>query len=469
MDGFLRQVLAKVPLAEAVLTLASFALAKEPIEEVYEENRGRTYTGILRFPEFVQVLWSCLSLPWKSARAGLLKAETDGTLSVTSRAFYDKLAGIPVDVTLAFFRSCLQRLEAAFPREWEVRPGSLAEFEVLLMDGKVIKHVPRNRPGLRMTMVNACKLLGGRALVVVQRWTNIVRDLEVDLDGEANEVKLVPALMQRVGQSLKRAFLIVGDRAFGIFEVCRTILEQGGQFVLRKHGNTRFEADSAHAAVTGTDRFGRTVSQEWGSILRGKDTKAKACERLEVRQITVRRDKDDLVLITSLLDEKTYPVDDLLDAYLERWDIEGVFQTVTEVFHLNDLFSTSPQGMLFQLAYCFLMYDMIQIVKLYIAHHQEQPEESISSEMLFRDIQEEVIAVARLMPPDQIAEMIPEPATPQILRDRLSTLLKDRWYKGWRKANYRPRDPSKPKPPKPPKIKQTKSHDSVYRILQRSP
>lgn len=469
MDGkFDRQVLSRLPLAEAVLTLASWIMGVDSLDKTYEENRGRCYSRILTFPGFVRILWECLTGPWGSARSGLVKAAEEDRLPVSIRAFYDKLAKTPMEVTLNFFRSCAQKLREAFPAKWEKRPESLRQFEVLLLDGKVIKHVPRRKRALRLDVENACKLLGGRALVACDRWKGLVYDLVVDVDGESNEVKRVPEILRSLRNALTGLFLIVGDRAFGIFEVCRNILEQGGQFVLRKHGTTRFEADPASPVVTSTDRFGRQVTQQSGWILRGKPRKTKPCERLPVRLITIRRDKEDLVLISSLTDASAYPVDDLLEAYLDRWDIERVFQQTTEVFHLNTLFSTSPRGMLFQLAFCFLMYNVVQTVKQYIAHHQQREEKSVSTEMLFRDVQEELIAAARLLTPEQILELVPESATSAELHQRLNSLLSACWCNRWKKANYRPRDPTKLPAPKPPKIRQTKGHDSVHRILQRS-
>jgi hypothetical protein len=469
MDGaFDRQILEKLPLGQSVLSLASWCCGADLLTKTYEENRGVCYTKILDFVDFVRIIWGCLSFPWGSARAGLLKQEEVGTLPVTTRAVYKKLAGTPVDVTLGFFRSCMGKLRSVIPTDWENRPRSLREFEVLLMDGKVIKHVPRRLLPLRLDQENACKLLGGRALVLCSRWTNLIWDMELNPDGEANEVKLAPQLIRRAHETVNGKFLIVGDRAFGIFEVCQTILAESGQFVVRKHGNTRFEADPARPAVTGHDRFGRVVTEEWGCILRGKETKTTPCERLPVRLITVHRDKENLVLISSLTDADAYPVDDLLDAYLDRWDIEGAFQKTTEVFHLNKLFSTSPEGTLFQLAFCFLMHNVVQIVKLHVAHHQQREVKSISTEMLFRDVQEELIAAARLLTPEQIAALIPEYTTPEAVQHRLTELLSGCWCNRWIKANYKARDPSKPIKPKPPKIRQTKSHDSVFRVLERS-
>ncbi len=49
--------------------------------------------------------------------------------------------------------------------------------------------------------------------------------------------------------------------------------------------------------------------------------------------------------------------------YLARWGSERVFQQITAVFHLNRLIATTPQGTLFQLAFCLLLYHLIQVVR----------------------------------------------------------------------------------------------------------
>jgi hypothetical protein len=312
---------------------------------------------------------------------------------------------------------------------------------------------------------NAAKLLGGKTLVARDRWTGLAFDLELDLDGEANEIKHVPALLPSLAAATER-FLITADRAFGVFEVCRNIRERRGEFLLRQHGVTKFVADPNVAEKRSTDRFGRVVIERWGWITRGQATKLKPAERLAVRQINVERDHENLTLITSLLDANTYPADALLDVYLDRWDIEKMFQIVTEVFGLKPLASTAPQGMLLQFVLCALLYNVIQLVKLYIAQSQKMSEPEISGEMLFRDVAEELIAAARLLPAERVAKLTPT-LDVAAARQRLHELLDNRWTSRWKKANYRPRNPAAAKPPKPPRLKQTKSHDSVQRIMQR--
>jgi hypothetical protein len=469
MDGpcFDRAVLNRLPLAEAVLVLMRFVLNTGILETSYEDNRGRCHNRLLSFPAFVHLLFDCLSHHRNSARATLVKAKDEGRLPVSLKSFYDKLKNTPCAVSINLFSAAAKRLRAVVG---DYRPGcptSLQHLTTLLMDGKVIKHVSRRLKPLRLDRVNACKLLGPRTLVLAERWTGLLYEFVADPDGEANEVKYVSWLLERLIVTVKGPWLIVGDRAFGVFKVCQQIQTQGGHFLMRMHGATQFIADPNRPKVHSRDRFGRLVVETWGWIVRGQETKNQKRPQVAVRQVTVQRDTTQLVLITNLIDAEAYPTDDLLDAYLARWDIEGIFQQVTEVFHLRSLFTSSPCGMLFQLVITFLMFNVVQTIKLVIAQEQNREEKRISTEMLFRDIVEETIAATKLLPESALLEQIPEYATASEARTRVETLLKGCWQNRWLKANYRPRDPSKPPDPKPTKIHQRKAHDSVHRILER--
>jgi hypothetical protein len=291
MDGsFERTVLARLPLAEAVLTLMRWILYSSLLSSTYENYRGRCHDRLLTFPTFVHLLLDCLSHPCASARALLVKAKDNAQLPVSLKAFYDKLKNTPVAVSLGLFRAAAQRLRAVLP---DYRPGcpvSLQRMTTLLMDGKVVKHVCRRLKQLRLARTTACKLLGPRTLVLAEHWSGLLYDLVADLDGEVNEVKYVAQLLQRVAVTVTGPWLIVGDRAFGIFQVCKDILDKHGHFLLRQHGVTRFFADPDRPVVRSIDRFGRPVVQQWGWIVRGKETKTKPQEEIYVRQITVQRD-----------------------------------------------------------------------------------------------------------------------------------------------------------------------------------
>jgi hypothetical protein len=136
-----------------------------------------------------------------------------------------------------------------------------------------------------------------------------------------------------------------------------------------------------------------------------------------------------------------------------------VFQQIAEVFHLNRLIATTPAGTLFQLSFCLLLYDMIQVVRGYVAVGQQHPVEVISTELLFADVTKQLVALNELVAAERVVELLPGAPSAVAVRWRLRQLLGSVWSDGWIKAPPRRR--------KPPAQKQGKrDHTSVYRLLK---
>jgi hypothetical protein len=179
-----------------------------------------------------------------------------------------------------------------------------------------------------------------------------------------------------------------------------------------------------------------------------------------VRRITLHRPgEEDVILVTDLLDAVTYPAEDLLTLYLARWGIERVFQQITEVFHLNRLIATTPQGTLFQLSFCLLLYDMIQVVRAYVAVGQQRAVETTSAELLFIDVTKQVVALNELVAAGRVVELLPGVMSAAARRKKLSRLLGSVWSECWVKAKQKNRKPPAPKEGK-------RDHTSVFRLLQ---
>ena len=115
--------------------------------------------------------------------------------------------------------------------------------------------------------------------------------------------------------------------------------------------------------------------------------------RRYVRRLTLKRANDeDLIVVTDLLNASRYPAVDVLAVYHGRWGIETVFQTVTEVFPLKRLIGSTPQAGIFQMAFCLLLYNMIHVLRAYIAAAADWEAADVSLEKLFDDVEQELIA-----------------------------------------------------------------------------
>ncbi len=136
-----------------------------------------------------------------------------------------------------------------------------------------------------------------------------------------------------------------------------------------------------------------------------------------------------------------------------------MFQQVTEVFGLEHLIGTRPEGVIFQFAMCLLLYNLIQVVRGVIAAEAEVGREEISGEKLFGDVERQMIAWGVMVTPAETIAHFRGEWTAGRVKARLSELLGGVWRDRWLKA-----PPKKKSPPR--KGARRRTHSSVYRILE---
>jgi hypothetical protein len=253
--------------------------------------------------------------------------------------------------------------------------------------------------------------------------------------------------------------LHVSDRGFCDLQQPRHFLQsEGDHFLVRYHPKVKFHRDAQRAEQRSTNEDGQTVVETWGWLGQANDRR-----RRYVRRIELVRDGDDpLILITSLLDPDKFPAADLLWIYRERWEIERLFQKVTEVFGLSHLIGCAPPATLFQFAFCMLLYNMIQVVRGYVAQAQHYEPAEISSEMLFRDVEREVSAWHLLFTVEQTAAYFQALPSPSTLRARLTRLFAKPWSQTWRASPPQAVHRRSPR-------RRTRSHASIHRLLHGPP
>jgi hypothetical protein len=450
-EQFVRAVIHNLPLADAVLSLAAYVFQPSFLDGLFERHRGRSYQDTLTFPNFVRLLSDALLQHQGSARQSLERADA-ATLPVSAAAFYGKLRRVPLSLSQGFVSEATQRLQALLPPVPNPLPASLADLEPVVIDGKKLKRVAKRLlPARRL----AGKLFGGKLLVAWRPSTGLVMAMAANPDGEANDCRLVPDLLPQVRACLPGTRLFVADRQFCDLVQIGRFTEENDHFLVRYHSKLHFHADSDRPAQASQDERGRTVVQEWGWL--GKE------RRVYVRRITLQRPgEENVILVTDLSDADRYPASDLLALYLRRWGIERVFQQVTEVFHLQHLIGSSAQATVFQGAFCLLLYNFIQVVRGYIAAAAQREAETISSELLFYDIQRDLTAVTQLLALNELATCVPTALTREQLVARLRHLLAAVWTPRWQKAV------NKKLRPKSSHAKGSGAHTSIHRVMEKS-
>jgi len=443
----------KMPLAEAVLEVFRYVGADARLQAIFDRERGRCYDDVIRFPNLVSLIADALLEHGGSGNQSFARAQESGELKASKVAAYGKLGRLPIALSEAFLAELTHELRQLFPAEARrPAPASLRGFDTITMDGKAIKKVAKR---LKLLRGIGGGLLGGRALVAMHYETGLVIGMHADEDGDANDVRFVPELLPLVRAEIDRPLLFLADSGFCDLQRMEEFTDGGNHFLIRRHPKVGFHPDDQRPMHSGVDSQGRTFFEQWGWL--GAENHPK---RRYVRQVTLQRPGEpDVALVTDLLDSALYPAEDLLDHYLQRWGIEQVFQKVTEVFHLRGLIGGTPKATIFQFSFCLLLYNLIQLIRGYVAAHQQRPTETISVENLFLDVHRQLTAWSVLVDSGVPLDAIAVAADLNALAARLHALLGPQWSNRWIKATNKRRRAHTPKP-------HNRSHGSVHRILR---
>ena len=455
---FALETLARLPLAEAFYTLWAHLATPEVLDELFAQHRGRCYHDLLSFAELVEVLSDALTRYHGSGRRAIADSLKRQQLPTQARAVYGKLARLPLPLSEAFLATLTARLRPLFPAclYRTALPASLAGLTVVVLDGKKIKKAAKR---LLATRGQPGKLYGGKILAAYLPVEGLVVALAADPDGEANDIRLVPRALPLVRAAVTSPRLWVADRQFCNLELPDRFTEGDDHYLIRHSKGTNFHPDAERSAQRGADIQGRTFTQEWGWLGAAKQ----GGRRRYVRRITLERPgEEDVALLTDLLDGERWPATDLLAVYLTRWQIENVFQAITEVFELRHLIGCTPQATVFQASLCLLVYNVLQVLRGYAAAAAPEPVavETLSTEQIFADVHEELVGLHRVLVAEELLSCLPPPLLAEQVQARLRTLLSRAWSKSWCKSVNKKRRQHQAKK------KELGAHSSVHKILE---
>lgn len=458
--AFSAAVLEKLPLADSVWRLLHFTMADPWLEDLWERNRGRCYQKTLTFSTLAHLTADALLEHNGSGNQAFERAQEKKVLPVSIASTYDKLSHLPLPVSETLLEEGTRRLHTVLPAAVAVDPlpACWAGHEVFGADGKVIKHVQRLLKPLRGLQAG---ILGARASVGLDLRTGLAVAMVGHLDGEAGEAALTAALLPQLAAAAgpRKPWVVVLDRLDCNLSFPRLVLQAGGHFLIRYCSNTTFVPDAARPAQEHRDAQGRRIVQEWGWL--GKSAKA---ERVFVRRITLELSAGKTIrVVTDLLDERTYPAEDLLSTFHQRWGIETVFHQITDVFSLRHRIGSQPKAVLFQRAYCLLLYNTLQVVRAHLAAHQGCAAKAISNEKLFYDVKRQMVAVRELIAVEPLLGLLGAVPTAVTLRARLQEALCGAWSDRWWKAPSSGGGGHQ-------KVKKRVlgNHTSTYRVLQQT-
>jgi len=458
MDGsFAREVANQLPLGEAVLRMFDHITQPDFLDHVFETYRGRSYEAEITFPLFVNLISDALLQHHGSGRQSFTRSIESGELEASMQAAYGKLRRIPLSLSMGLLSEASGRLHHLFPAQVAANeiPTSLQGIEIFFHDGKTIKHVAKR---LKVLEKLKGKVIGGRLVVTQSFSTGMAVAMGADEDGESGEQPLVPSVLAQVRAAFPGLTrLHAADRQYCDLIQMERFTAEGDHFLLRWNRKLKFYRDEQWLPLTGVDRYSRKFTEDWGWVGSGKT-------RRYVRRIHLHREKgkEDVLLLTDLLEPDEHTADDLLEVYLHRWGIEQMFQKVTEVFHLQTLIGSSPRATVFQASFCLLLYNMTQVVRAYIAEGADREVNTTSLELLFYDVRRQLTAWSEVLKPSQTVELLSTTWTEAQVARRLHQLLHNEWSDRWIKS---PSNTHKSVPKQRDEYP-SGGHISVFRVME---
>jgi hypothetical protein len=214
-----------------------------------------------------------------------------------------------------------------------------------------------------------------RLVAVISLATGAVRELA--LGRYQGKQTGETALFRTLWDHFARGDIVLGDRYFASFFGIAPLLKRGVDGLYRMHQRRKY--DFRRGRRLGVEdhvvRWTKPQRPEWMD----KALYAELPEELWIRELRVKVQRagfrvDELVLVTTLLDPREYPKEDLADLYLERWNIELDLRSIKSVMQMDVLRCETPAMVEKEIWMHLLAYNLIRgLMTRAAAAHGKEP------------------------------------------------------------------------------------------------
>jgi hypothetical protein len=371
-----------------------------PLDELFEEVAGDQYTREFTLTHLVQVMLDVASGHRPSPRAAFFRR--DLLLIASVSAFYRKLNRMGLAIPEAVVRRTALRARQLIVAGGGLMPEPVEGYAARVLDGNVLTGAEHRIVPLRTTWSAG---LPGMSLAVYEPASGLILDLILEEDAHCQERALVDRIDVQPGQ------LWIIDRNFCVRSLLSRIARRGASFLVRWHRSTLPFTAVSRLRSRGRCSTGRVFEQ-------AVDVADGAGGLHRLRRIVLKLDRPtrdgetEIVLMTNLPAEVTAL--ECCRAYRGRWQIEGHFQTLTDLLHCEVPGLGHPRAALFAFSMSAVAGNALAVLKgnLRVAHGGEVAAE-VSDFAL-------VDEVAEVYPGMMVA--VPPARWPRLVRRRAATV-----------------------------------------------
>ena len=363
----------QTPLTVMVRAMMERLFAPELLDQLFEETAEQQYHRTLLFSTVVGLMSLVVCGMYPSVSAAYKGFEK--VIGVSKVALYDKINGLEPNLSQALVRYSSEQLIAIEQEFSAATTVLLADYQVRILDGN---HIGGTEHRLKVLREESSGALPGQTLNVLDPQRSLVVDVFPCEDGHAQERSLLPQVLERV----QAQQVWIGDRNFCTSDFLNQIEQRQAYFIFREHQKL------AWTEVTSLQQVGQNES---GSVF---EQQIQLSSGLQIRRVVIQLEQPtrhgdmQVVVLTNLpiVDADALTVSDL---YLKRWQIENMFQTITDTFHceLNTL--GYPRAALFVFCIALVSFNILSTVKAALkqVHGATVIDEQLSDYYVVEDVQ----------------------------------------------------------------------------------
>jgi hypothetical protein len=379
-DRFVKET----PLTVMARALLEQALQPGPIDELFERTATVQHTDKLLFSTVVDTLGLVVCGFYDSVNAVYVSRRNCFPVALTN--VYQKLNGIELPVMQQLVRDNAARLSEVVVALGGTLPELLPGFRVKILDGNCIGSSHHRIAELRDL---ASAPLPGKTLNVFDPQLGLVVDVFPCEDGHAQERALLGAVLDTV----QAGELWIEDRNFCTVGWLRgVVVDRQAHVLVREHQGLPWTAEGELRYV-GRVETGEvweqtvTLTPEQGTV-RAADGTVLQLRRIVIQLDQPTRDGEtELAVLTDLTAEQADTLT-LARLYLERWQIETVFQVLTETLRCEHPARGYPKAALFAFCVTLLAYNLLAVIKA--ALRVVQGTEKVQNEVSLHHVTEEI-------------------------------------------------------------------------------
>ena len=371
------QFVEATPITVMVRGIMERIFEPQALDELFETHATKQYTRELLFSNVVSLMSLVVSGIHPSVSAAYKALEK--TIGVSRPALYGKLNGMELGIYQALVRYSASNLQAIIAELKVQKAQLLPGYDLRIADGN---HLGGTEHRLKVLRNNLARALPGQSIAVLDPQRMLVADIFLNQDGHAQERSMLPSILAAVQE--KQVW--IADRNFCTRQFLFGIAQSHSFFIIREHKSLPQEKRAALKEM-GTTKTGRVFEQQ--IRIRNDCGVTLKLRRVVIKLNQPTRQGDTEVALLTHLPSSVAEAETITRLYLQRWNIEGMFQVITDTFdcELNTL--GYPKAALFVFCVAIVAFNILSTVKaaLKSVHGVGKVEAGVSDYYLVEEVQ----------------------------------------------------------------------------------